>query len=74
MAATLAESVGRDAADPDAQLAASLLLATWTVAFLGAHRTFRETRSREKANDVFLALVDKGAAGLKAAMTGTPYL
>lgn len=74
VAAALAEAVGRDAADPDARLAASLLLATWTVAFLEAHRTFRLTRSREKANDAFLALVDKGAAGLKAAMAGTPYL
>jgi AcrR family transcriptional regulator len=74
VAAALAEAVGRDAADPDAHLAAGLLLATWTVAFLEAHRTFRQTRSREKANEAFLALVDKGAAGLKAAMAGTPYL
>src|ERR1700728_1996442 len=38
VAVALAESVGREPADPDAYLAASLLLATWTVAFLGAHR------------------------------------
>jgi hypothetical protein len=74
VAAALAEAVGRDAADPDARLAASLLLAAWTVAFLEAHRTFRETRSRKEADDAFLALVDKGATGLKAAMAGTPYL
>ncbi|NUS18859.1 MAG: TetR family transcriptional regulator [Mesorhizobium sp.] len=74
VAAALAEAVGRNAADPEARLAAGLLLATWTVAFLEAHSTFRQTRSRAKANDAFLALVDKGAAGLKAAMTGTPYL
>ena len=74
VAATLAEAVGRDPADPEAHLAASLLLATWTVAFLEAHRTFRETRSGEKANDAFLVLIDKGAAGLKAAMAGTPYV
>jgi hypothetical protein len=74
VAETLAEAVGRDPADPDAHLAASLLLATWTVAFLDAHRIFRRTRSRENANDFFLALVDKGAAGLKAAMAGTPYV
>ncbi|TPJ46493.1 TetR/AcrR family transcriptional regulator [Mesorhizobium sp. B2-7-1] len=74
VAETLAEAVGHDPADPDAHLAASLLLATWTVAFLDAHRIFRRTRNRENANDAFLALVDKGAAGLKAAMTGTPYV
>ncbi|TGS15802.1 TetR/AcrR family transcriptional regulator [Mesorhizobium sp. M2E.F.Ca.ET.209.01.1.1] len=74
VAAALAEAVGRDAADPDARLAASLLLAAWTVAFLEAHRTFCKTRSRKEADDAFLALVDKGATGLKAAMAGTPYL
>jgi AcrR family transcriptional regulator len=73
VAVALAESVGRAPADPDAHLAASLLLATWTVAFLGAHRTFRRTRSKEKAKAAFLAVVDKGTIGLKAAMTGTPY-
>jgi AcrR family transcriptional regulator len=69
----LSESVGRAPADPDAHLAASLLLATWTVAVLGAHRTFRRTRSKEKAKAAFLAVVDKGTIGLKAAMAGTPY-
>jgi AcrR family transcriptional regulator len=73
VAAALADSVGRDPADPDARLAAGLLLATWTVAFIEAHRAFRETRDRGKAEDVFLALVDRGATGLKAALAGTPY-
>jgi AcrR family transcriptional regulator len=70
----LSESVGRKPADPDAHLAASLLLATWTAAFIGAHRTFRQTRSTEKAKAAFLADVDKGTIGLKAAMAGTPYV
>nr|WP_244427099.1 TetR/AcrR family transcriptional regulator [Methyloferula stellata] len=69
----LAECVGRDPADPDAYLAAGLLLAAWTVAFIQAHRTFRQSHDTEKANAVFLALVDKGTIGLKAAMAGTPY-
>ena len=73
VAVALAESVGREPADPDAYLAASLLLATWTVAFLGAHRAFRRTRSTAKAKTAFLAVVDKGTIGLKAAMAGTPY-
>lgn len=70
----LSESVGRDATDPDAYLAAGLLLATWSVAFLRAHRTFRQNRDTEEANATFLAIVDKGTVGLKAAMAGTPYV
>jgi AcrR family transcriptional regulator len=69
----LSECVGRNPTDPDAYLAANLLLATWSVAFIHAHRTFRQTRDVEKANAAFLALLDKGAIGLKAAMAGTPY-
>ncbi len=69
----LAECVGRDPRDPDAYLAAGLLLATWTVAFIQAHRTFRQTRNREQASAAFLALVDKGSIGVKAAMAVTPY-
>jgi AcrR family transcriptional regulator len=69
----LSECVGRAPADPDAYLAAGLLLATWTIAFTQAHRTFRETRNTKEANAAFLAVVDKGTAGLKAAMAGTPY-
>ena len=59
--------------DPDAHLAAGLLLATWSVAFIQAHRTFRQSRDAEKAKAVFLALVDQGTIGLKTAMAGTPY-
>lgn len=69
----LSECAGREAADPDARLAASVLLATWTVAFIEAHQTFREKRNTEEANAVFLAIVDKGTIGLKAAMADTPY-
>ena len=69
----LAECVGREADDPDAQLAAGLLLATWTVAFNQAHACFRQRRNAEEARATFLAMVDKGSIGLKAAMAGTPY-
>lgn len=69
----LTEGAGRDAADPDARLGAALLLTTWSVAFIQAHRTFRETRDSGQASAAFLALVDKGSIGLKAAMAGTPY-
>jgi AcrR family transcriptional regulator len=71
--AALAECAGRDPTDPDARLAAGLLLATWTAAFIQAHRTFRQTQDAKEARAAFLALVDKGTIGLKAAMAGTPY-
>jgi AcrR family transcriptional regulator len=69
----LSECAGREPADPSAFLAANLLLATWTVAHIQAHRTFRQSQDTEAANAVFLSLVDKGTIGLKAAMAGTPY-
>ncbi|MDR3461657.1 MAG: TetR/AcrR family transcriptional regulator [Beijerinckiaceae bacterium] len=73
VAVALSECVGREPTDPDARLAASLLLATWTVAFNEAHRTFRRTRETMDATATFLALVDQGTNGVKAAMAGTPY-
>jgi len=73
LSAALAECVGRPASDPAAQLAAALLLATWTVALIDGHRTFRQTRSKDQAKAAFLALVEQGTLGLKAAMIGTPY-
>ena len=73
MTVALSECAGRDPTDPDAYLAASLLLATWTVAFIQAHRTFRQSSDTEAAKAVFLAIVDRGTVGLKAAMAGTPY-
>jgi len=69
----LCECVGREPTDPDAHLAANLLLATWTVALIQAHRTFRQSPDTQEAKAAFLAVVDKGTIGLKAAMAGTPY-
>ena len=73
VAASLSACVGREPTDPLAQLAAGLLLATWTVALIQAHRTFRQRRQTKAANTAFLALIDQGIFGLKAAMAGTPY-
>ncbi|MER8894845.1 hypothetical protein ACYG9R_05025 [Mesorhizobium sp. RSR565B] len=60
----LSEGAGRNAADPT-RLAA--------VAFIEADRTLRETQDGDQASSAFLALVDKGSIGPKAAMAGTPY-
>jgi AcrR family transcriptional regulator len=70
----LAECVGRDPGDPDACLAAGLLVATWTVALIQAHRVFRRGRNKEQAKAIFLTNVDRGTMGLKAALSGTPYV
>jgi hypothetical protein len=69
----LSECVGREPADPVAHLAAGLLLTTWTVALIQGHRTFRQRRDAKKAKAAFLAIVDKGTIGVKAAVAGTPY-
>ena len=69
----LSECVGRNPTDSDAILAGDLLLAMWTVAFIQAHQTFRQSRDTGKAKAAFLAIVDKGSIGLKAALAGTPY-
>jgi hypothetical protein len=43
------------------------------VTFVQAHRRFRQSQDADTAKAAFLALVDKGSIGLKAAMAGTPY-
>jgi len=69
----LAKAAHRRHPDPAANLAASLLVATWEVAFLEAHRIFHQSRNIKKANATFLAIVDQGTRGLKAAVEGSPY-
>ncbi|WP_338299770.1 TetR/AcrR family transcriptional regulator [Pandoraea sputorum] len=74
VAQALAETVDRPTPDVDAQLAAGLWLAAWTVAFLNAHRTFGLTQDTVAAQKTFLSLVDRGCAGVTAALDGTPYV
>jgi len=73
VAMALADSVDREATDPDADLAAGLLVATWAVAFVQAHRVFRQKRDTEGARAAFLAVIDQGTIGVSAAMARTPY-
>lgn len=73
IAAELARSAGREETDVDAKLAAALLLAAWSAALTCAHEEYAQTRDAGRAEALFLALVDKGAAGQKAALAGTPY-
>lgn len=73
VAVAMAQSVKREAGDTDAALAANLLLATWAVALIQAHQNFRQKQDAAEAKAVFLAIVDKGSVGIKAAMAGTVY-
>ena len=73
VATALTDGAGRDAHDPQARLAASLLLATWSVALIESHRAFRQHGDAQRAKAGFLALLDQGHAGVKAALAGTPY-
>ena len=70
----LAKSVKRKLPDPVASLAASLLVATWAVALLEAHRVFQQDHDLKKANTAFLGLIDRGTKGVSSALEGTPYL
>ncbi|AJP57350.1 TetR family transcriptional regulator [Pandoraea vervacti] len=74
VAQALAESAGRPATDVQARLAAGLLLAAWTVAFLHGHRVFADTQDTSHAQKSFLSLVDQGARGLQAALADSPYV
>ncbi|WP_407571471.1 TetR/AcrR family transcriptional regulator [Deinococcus altitudinis] len=74
IAEALAEAAGQTTTDPSAVLAAGLLMATWTVAFVQARRTFQQQGDAVQAQAVFLAIIDQGTVGIDAAMQGTPYV
>jgi AcrR family transcriptional regulator len=69
----LANAVKRSQADATAKLVAALLVASWEVAFLEAHRVYRQSGSVKKANKAFLAIVDQGDSALRAIADGSPY-
>jgi AcrR family transcriptional regulator len=73
LAAALAEAAGRPETDLHARLAAQLLLATCSVAFIEAHALYRQGEDAAAAKARFLSVVDRGATGVAAALAGTPY-
>ena len=73
VAAGLGSSIKSSTHDPIASLAASLLVATWTVALLETHREFQEHHDVARANAAFLALVDRGAKAVQSAVEGTQF-
>ena len=73
LAMALAESAGQNADDAKAKLAAAMLIASWSVAFIEAHRSFRQHGDTGKAKALFLELTDQGSLGVKASLEGTSY-
>lgn len=71
LAGMLSDAVGRPHSDPDARLAATMLMATLVVAYGEALRGFRENRDPGTA---FASVMDRGFAGVDAALAGTPYV
>ena len=71
LAGMLADAVGRPHADPDARLAATMLMATLVVAYGEALAVFRQGRAPEAA---FTRVMDRGFAGVDAALVETPYV
>ncbi|MGK9171340.1 TetR/AcrR family transcriptional regulator [Inquilinus limosus] len=71
LAGMLADAVGRPDADPDARLAAAMLMATLVVAYGEALRVFRENR---KPGAALVSVMERGFAGVDAALVGTPYV
>jgi AcrR family transcriptional regulator len=73
LAEVLADALELPADDPDAHLAAGLIAATWSVAFLRAHAELSATGNIEVAISIFLGLIDRGTIGTHAALKVTPF-
>lgn len=69
----LAKAANRRQPDPTAHLLASLVVATWQVAFLEAHRVFHKSHDVRKANKTFLAIIDQGSRSINAAAQNSPF-
>jgi AcrR family transcriptional regulator len=73
LANLIAEAVGDSRPDAIAHLAAASVVTTWTVAYAQAQRRQRQGGTGEAVRSVFLDLIDRGFAGVRASMKGTPY-
>lgn len=71
LAGMLSDAVGRPHSDPNARLAAALLMDTMVVAYGEALRVFRENGKPEAA---FVSVMERGFAGVDAALVGTTYV
>lgn len=70
LAGMLAEAVDHPTGDPDARLAAAMLVSTLVVAYGDALRAFREEQHPVVA---FVKVMERGFGGVNATIAGTPY-
>jgi AcrR family transcriptional regulator len=73
IAKLLAEAVGTSRPDAIAHLAAASIVMTWTVAYAQAQRRQRQGGTSDAVQSIFLDLIDRGFAGVRASTKGTPY-
>jgi AcrR family transcriptional regulator len=71
LAAMMADAAGGPRSDPAAHLAATMLMATLVVGYREALRAFRANQKPEAA---LLHVMQRGFAGVDAALAGTPYI
>ncbi|HEV2507140.1 MAG TPA: TetR/AcrR family transcriptional regulator [Mesorhizobium sp.] len=71
LAAMMSDAVGGPRSDPAAHLAATMLMATLVVGYREALRAFRANQKPESA---LLDVMQRGFAGVDAALAGTPYI
>lgn len=74
LAKSLAEAVGKSHADPEAHLAAALLVATWITAYSAALREHQADAASDMVSRTFTALIESGFSGVTAALAGTLYV
>ncbi|WP_457318209.1 TetR/AcrR family transcriptional regulator [Stenotrophomonas sp. P5_B8] len=71
LAALLAGAIGRPPQDPQARLAATMLMGTLVVAYTDALAAVSDGRSPESA---LTAVIERGFCGVDAALAGTPLV
>jgi AcrR family transcriptional regulator len=73
LASVLADTSNQPLGDPNAHLAAGLIVSTWSVAFSEAQKLFDRTGDADEVKRCFLAIIDRGTAGAAAALARTAY-
>lgn len=71
LAGMLSDAAGKPPTDPNARLAAAMLMDTLVIAYGEALRAFREKRKPAAA---FASVMERGFTGVNAALAGTTYV
>lgn len=72
LALMLRDEVGEEEDGTNAHLAAALVTATWSTAFLQAHAELQRKGDAKAAKTIFLDTIYRGTMGTLAALEGTP--